>query len=109
MGGLDIWKYWKMVLTRDQLISLFRMTARKRSVTLAGLEVGDTIFFIADKEERAAFTLDRSETNSVGSVLILSRRMHTVSVISMTSQCLRMTRDKEDHLLIIHSQCHRAV
>ncbi len=42
-------------LQRDRLINLSRMTLKKNSAHLAGLEVGDTIFFMADKEERAAY------------------------------------------------------
>ncbi len=73
----------------------------------AGLEVGDTIFFIADNEKNAALYAGQIRT-ALGERLDLIERTHLSSVISMISQCMNMTRKQRRwNLLITHSQCHR--
>ena len=76
---------------------------------LAGLQAGDTIFFMADKEDRAAYYAGQIRTNSVKDSTLL-KKMLTVSVMSTISQCLKETRrQRRLDLHIILSQCHRVV
>lgn len=58
--------------------------------SLAKLEAGDTIFFMADKEGRAAYFAGMVRTE-LGEKLDLLEKMHSASVMSMISLCLSAT------------------
>ena len=77
--------------------------------TLAGLEVGDTIFFMADKEERAAYYAGMIR-NELGEKLGSDREECIPFLLCPTiSRCLRkIRRQRRSDLPIIHSPCHRA-
>ena len=74
---------------------------------IAALQPGDTIFFIADKPERANYYAGQLRTE-LGEKLDLCEKMLIGSVISMIFQCLSWTQ-KQNRLALptIRFLCHR--
>ena len=106
-ADLDTLRFLKTEATRDQLINLFQKNSREKSETLQDLsqEIQSSSSLIRKTELRTS--QDRLETNLVRDLISL-RKMHTDSVMLMTSQCLKeIQKLRRLDLHIIHSQCHR--
>ena len=106
-ADLDTLRFLKTEATRDQLINLFQKNLREKSKTLQDFsqEIQSSSLLIRKTELRTS--QDRLETNLVRDLTSL-RKMHTDSVMLMTSQCLKeIQKLRRLDLHIIHSQCHR--
>ena len=60
---------------------------------MAGLQEGDTIFFIAAPEKAACIYAGQIR-NELGSRLDLLEKTHTVSATSMISQCMKSMKKR---------------
>ena len=106
MGGLGYLEVLEDLSYKGPIDKFIPDDMKKEFLELAGLEAGDTIFFMADKKELLTLQ-DRFVQNLVQS-LTYWKRTHIVSATLMTSQCLKKTlKPKRLDLHTTRSLCHR--
>lgn len=90
MGGLGYLEVKEDMTYKGPIDKFIPDDVKTEIAEIAGLQAGDTIFFIADREELAGVIAGQIRTE-LGNRLDLLEKKHIVSAMLMTSQCMSTT------------------
>lgn len=107
MGGLGYLEVSEDMSYKGPIDKFIPEDLKPQLAKQAGLKHGDTIFFIADKEERANYYAGKLRVE-IGNRLELCEKMHIVSAMSTIFLCLNGIRKQSKlDLHTIHFLCRR--
>lgn len=109
MGGLGYLEVLEDLSYKGPIDKFIPDDMKKEFLELAGLEAGDTIFFMADKEERAAYFAGQIRTELGTKLDLLEKNAYRFCYINDFPMLKKTLKQRRLDLHTTHSLCHRAV
>lgn len=109
MGGLGYLEVLEDLSYKGPIDKFIPDDMKKEFLELAGLEAGDTIFFMADKEERAAYFAGQIRTELGTKLDLLEKNAYRFCYINDFPMFEKTLKQRRLDLHTTHSLCHRAV